>query len=127
LNEHFAKKVIKSLEKNALKACDMNAQVRPELVWRKLQYKIPTPIKQIIEASTEDIGGDDEDTPWVHVLRNVSLKNVHLFQERYKGKKEAKKCENTLSLVEAIARQYSGAESKSHITGYLNEIDGETA
>ena len=91
LNEHFAKKVIKSLEKNALKACDMNAASRADLVWRKLQYKIPDAIKKIIEnADMDDLGGADEDTPWVHVLRNVNLKTVHLFQERSGGKKQLK-------------------------------------
>ena len=79
LNDHFAKKVLKGLEKNALKVCDLSVSSRQDLVWRKLQYKIPAPIKQIIEANTDDIGGDDEDTPWVNVLRNVSFSNVHLF------------------------------------------------
>ena len=126
--DHFAKKVIKSLEKNALKACDMNASSRLDLVWRKLQYKVPKEIKTIIENQTDDIGGEDEDTPWVNVLRNVNLNTVHLFQERSMGKKELKKKEKTISLVESIARQYSASgEEKSHITGKLNAVDKKTS
>jgi hypothetical protein len=71
--------VLKSLEKNALRACDLNTSSRVDLPWKKLQYKIPKEIITIIENSTEDIGGEDEDTPWVHVLRNVNMRNVHLF------------------------------------------------
>ena len=71
--------MLKGLEKNALRVCDLNTSSREALVWKKLQYKIPSEIKKIIETCTEDIGGEDEDTPWVHVLRNVNLRNVHLF------------------------------------------------
>lgn len=78
-NEHFAKKVIKSLEKNALKACDLNSSSRNDLVWRKLDYKVPKEIKKILANLTDDIGGEFEDTPWINVLRNVNLNNVHLF------------------------------------------------
>jgi hypothetical protein len=48
-NDYFAKNVIKPLEKNALKACDMNESSRATLLWRKLQYKVPKEIKAIIE------------------------------------------------------------------------------
>jgi hypothetical protein len=80
LNDNFGKKVLKSLEKNALRACDMNQASRDGLHYRKLQYKIPDVIKKIMtDADMDDIGGEDEDTPWVNVLRNVNLKTVHLF------------------------------------------------
>lgn len=33
--DHFAKKVIKSLERNALKTCDLNLTSRETLLWKK--------------------------------------------------------------------------------------------
>lgn len=124
LNDHFALKVFKSLEKNALKACDLNANSRDSLLWRKLQYKVPENIKKTIEESTEDIGGEDEDTPWINCLRNVNLRNIHLFQERSKGKRPLKNKDSGMSAIESIARLFdSDGSKKSYITGNLNTID----
>jgi hypothetical protein len=86
LADHFGENVLKDLEKNALKACDPNEANRVDLIWRKLQYRIPKNIKEVVEKTAES-----EDIPFLGVLRNVTLRNVHLYQEMTMGRKELKK------------------------------------
>ncbi len=79
------------MEKNCLKVCDLNMGTTREVMYQKLSYRIPFSVQKVIQDSTEDIGGEDEDTPWIHILKNVSMRNIHLFQECQTGKKQLKK------------------------------------
>ena len=62
------------MEKNALKACDPNEANRVDLIWRKLNYRVPKQIKDVVDKTAAD-----DDIPFINVLRNVNLNNVHLY------------------------------------------------
>ena len=69
--------------------------------------------------------GLDEKIPWTNVLKKVNYRNIHLFQGNSTMKKRLTRT-NVFSLVESIARAYSGQTTRVQLTGKFEEIDKTT-